>query len=192
MPVVFGTIQNTFANPVGLLSDCHRRIESFLSTLLAVASHADGALDTERRNALETALKYFREAAPMHTADEEESLFPLLRLLGRPDISGVLQQLERLESDHKTAESWLREIEGIGQCWLRQEQICPQEATRLKDLVVSLSELYAAHIAMEEGLVFPMAEAELSESDKRVLGRAMASRRGLLSRSISTAVGCTE
>jgi len=182
MPVVIGTIQNTFANPVGLLSDCHRRIESFLSTLLAVASHADGALDTERRNALETALKYFREAAPMHTADEEESLFPLLRLLGRPDISGVLQQLERLESDHKTAESWHREIEGIGQRWLRQEQICPQEATRLKDLVVSLSELYAAHIAMEEGLVFPMAEAELSESDKRVLGRAMASRRGLLSR----------
>jgi hypothetical protein len=52
--------------------------------------------DTELRNALETALKYFREAAPMHTADEEESLFPLLRLLGRPDISGVLQQLERL------------------------------------------------------------------------------------------------
>ncbi len=106
----------------------------------------------------------------------------MLHLLGRPDISGVLQQLERLESDHKTAESWHREIEEIGQRWLRQEQICPQEATRLKDLVVSLSELYAAHISMEEGLVFPMAEAELSESDKRVLGRAMASRRGLLSR----------
>jgi hypothetical protein len=88
MPVVIGMMQKTFGNPVGLLSDCHRRIESFLSMLLAVASHADGALDMELPNALETALKYFREAAPMHTADEEESLFPLLRLLGRPDISG--------------------------------------------------------------------------------------------------------
>jgi hypothetical protein len=94
MPVVIGMMQKTFANPVGLLSDCHRRIESFLSMLLALASHADGALDTELPNALETALKYFREAAPMHTA----------------------------ESSH-------REIEEIGQRWLRQEQICLQEGT---------------------------------------------------------------
>ena len=77
MPVVIGTMQNTFANPVGLLSDCHRRIESFLSTLLAVASHADGALDMERRNALETALKYFREAAPMHTAGRGREPLPV-------------------------------------------------------------------------------------------------------------------
>jgi hypothetical protein len=54
-----------------------------------------------------------------------------------------LQQLERLESDHKTAEPWHREIEEIAQRWLRQKQICPQEATRLKDLVVSVSALYA-------------------------------------------------
>lgn len=40
----------------------------------------------------------------------------------------------------------------------------------------------AAHIAMEEGLVFRIAEAELSEPHKRVLGRAMASRHGLRSR----------
>ena len=30
----------------------------------------------EHRQAMETALNYFRRAAPMHTADEEEDLFP--------------------------------------------------------------------------------------------------------------------
>ena len=39
----------------------------------------------ETRVALESALRYFREAAPKHTADEEESLFPRLRQMHLPE-----------------------------------------------------------------------------------------------------------
>lgn len=55
MPVVIGDApQHGFANPIGLLSDCHRRIERFLRTLDAVA-HQDGVLDAQSRKALAAA-----------------------------------------------------------------------------------------------------------------------------------------
>jgi hemerythrin-like domain-containing protein len=41
----------------------------------------------------------------------------------------------------------------------------------------SLSELYRTHIAAEEERVFPLAQAELSASQKEALGRHMAARR---------------
>lgn len=86
MPVVIGdAAENGFANPIGLLSDCHRRIERFLKTLEAVAGES-GVLDAQCRKALQTALEYFRSAAPKHTADEEEDLFPMLRLGERPEM----------------------------------------------------------------------------------------------------------
>ena len=53
----------------------------FMNVLQQVAMAADRPLADDARNSLETALRYFREAAPKHTADEEESLFPRLRLL---------------------------------------------------------------------------------------------------------------
>ena len=54
------------------MSDCHRRIERFLTVLVRVAER--GSLEGEARGAFEAALRYFRDAAPKHTADEEESL----------------------------------------------------------------------------------------------------------------------
>jgi len=43
-------------------------------------------LTEETRAALESALRYFREAAPKHTADEEESLFPRMRQKRDPNV----------------------------------------------------------------------------------------------------------
>src|SRR6202051_4820731 len=81
MPIVIGAKRESdFTDPIGMLGDCHRRIEMFLNMLVRVAEQAHGeALNEEQRGALETALRYFREAAPKHTADEEERLFPRLR-----------------------------------------------------------------------------------------------------------------
>lgn len=71
MPVIIGAASNTFANPIGLLSDCHRRIELFLHALLTVTAEAEGgSLDAEHRQALDASLKYFLHAAPKHTTDE--------------------------------------------------------------------------------------------------------------------------
>ena len=90
MPVQIGAQSHSFSDPTGLLSDCHRRIEMFLGTLERVASVIDRPLTEETRPALESALRYFREAAPKHTADEEESLFPRLRQMHHLDVEKAL------------------------------------------------------------------------------------------------------
>ncbi len=84
-----------FDEPIGLLTDCHRRIEKFLAVLKKVASQAPEPLDDRYRQGLETALDYFEIAAPKHTEDVELSLFPRLgaNAQGRAALSG-------LEEDH--------------------------------------------------------------------------------------------
>ena len=66
MPVLLNdTPQAGFDEPLRLMSDCHRRVERFLGVLTRVArERADGELDKQHRGALESTLRYFRNAAP--------------------------------------------------------------------------------------------------------------------------------
>ena len=181
MPVSIGASENTFANPIGLLSDCHRRIERFLQILLTIATQArGGALDAEHRHALEAGLRYFREAAPKHIADEEEDLFPRLRQLRGGRIPPVLTDIDRLEAEHKTAEGWHRQVDQLGEGWLSENFLQMEDAVHFKNLLTSLSDLYQAHIRLEEDRVFPAARGELAEAELRAMGQRMAVRRGVL------------
>lgn len=91
------------SEPTGLLSDCHNRIEMFLRSLAGVALVIDRPVTEEARTALESALRYFREAAAMHTADEEESLFPRLRQMLHADVESAIEKLRPLEDEHRWA-----------------------------------------------------------------------------------------
>ena len=106
MAIQIGQRQDhNFDEPLGLLTDCHRRIEHVLRVLIAVdAEAADGALTATRRGALEGSLEYFTLAAPKHLAGEEESLFPRLRDSSDPRPIKALALVERLERDHGQAE----------------------------------------------------------------------------------------
>lgn len=101
----------------------------------------------------------------------------MLRELDRPDLKRILAHVDRLEHEHRTAVEWHREVEEIGERWLRQDHLTRKETIRLRELLLSLSDLYTAHIAVEEQDVFPLAQKVLSASDKTVMGRRMASRR---------------
>lgn len=180
MPVTIGTTENTFSNPIGLLSDCHRRIERFLQALVTVTTDVQGgSLDAEHRQAFEAALKYFRLAAPKHTSDEEDDLFPALRAMEQPRVAAVLARLDHLEDEHKNAAAWHREVEELGDRWLRQDGLSGPEAVQLKTLLARLSDLYRAHLAIEEQEVFPLAQEKLSDFAKQTIGRRMAARRGV-------------
>src|SRR6202521_2692389 len=103
MPVQIGQKpESGFHNPLGLLSDCHRRIERFLDVLVRLCAKGAGAFMTPPEiTAMENALQYFRESAPKHTADEEESLFPRLRKASGGQAA--LTCMEKLETDHQSA-----------------------------------------------------------------------------------------
>jgi hemerythrin-like domain-containing protein len=181
MPIVIGAKpESNFADPIGLLTDCHRRIERFLNVLVRVAADAQGApLTPEQRTAFETALRYFRDAAPKHTADEESTLFPRLRASANPEAQAALARLDALEGDHDRADIAHAEADRLGRQWLDAGTLAPDAAAKLSATLAELTELYRAHIAVEEGEVFPIAARALSAGDRRAAGREMAGRRGL-------------
>ena len=175
-----GKIESDFTQPLGMLSDCHKRIRYFLNALLATVDHANrGSLTPPQRTSLEAALRYFRDAAPKHTADEEQSLFPRLRCMNTPEMRGTLEKIERLEADHRKAELQHQEADAIIHLWMTEGGISPEAHARLTDILTELSELYERHIALEETEVFPLAAVLLSDVEKNIVGREMAARRGI-------------
>lgn len=169
----------TFQQPLALMSDCHRRVERFLGLLRRVAHESEGGpLNPLQREALETALRYFREAAPKHTADEEESLFPRLRALGTPEALAVLEKVAALEADHEAAGPAHDAVEIFGRLWLARNRLGSDELAALRGHLDELDALYRRHIAIEDHEVFPLAGRILAEAALADVGREMAERRG--------------
>jgi hemerythrin-like domain-containing protein len=163
-----------------MLGDCHQRIVRFLHVLVGLATQQKGGpLSDEQHTLLSTSLRYFREAAPKHTADEEESLFPRLRLLDSPDIDAVLARIDSLEQDHECADRIHAEVERWGQVWLSNGQLSPADAAYFEQLVGALEMLYRHHIGKEDTEVFPFAARVLPSVDLQAIGNEMAARRGV-------------
>ena len=61
MPITIGARpESDITDPIGVLSDCHRRIERFLSVLQKLAAERQGgALNEQEQNALAASLRIF-------------------------------------------------------------------------------------------------------------------------------------
>jgi hemerythrin-like domain-containing protein len=179
MPVQIGARAESFSNPLGLLTDCHRRIEMFLRALIAVADQSrDGGLDAEQRDALEKSLVYFRDAAPKHTADEEQSLFPRMRRLENAEVRAALAEVEKLESEHRVADELHAEVDKLGRQWLATGSVLPAELAKIRTALSELKKIYDRHIAVEDEQLFPLAKKVLATDEQKRVGEEMAARRG--------------
>ncbi len=181
MPIhIGGHTDHGFTEPLGLLSDCHRRIEHFLQLLITVdLKAAGGTLSLEYRRALEGALKYFETAAPTHTADEEDSLFPRLRASDRPDAKRALTLIEQLEHDHVAADQHHAAVNMLVRRWIEADRLDMADATALRTHLTALQALYSAHIAVEDDDLFPAAARALDAPALQAIGREMAARRNV-------------
>jgi hemerythrin-like domain-containing protein len=177
MPVQIGAETHSFSEPTALLSDCHRRIEMFLGILEKVAADIEHRLADDTRRGLESALRYFREAAPKHTADEENSVFPRLRRSGNSEVSAALTILETLEQDHRRADLLHAQVYTLGNRCLEDGRLSLPEAQQFRAAVAELASIYTQHIGIEDDQIFPIAARILSQSDKAVIADEMALRR---------------
>jgi iron-sulfur cluster repair protein YtfE (RIC family) len=177
MPVQIGMKAHSFAEPTGLLSDCHRRIEMFLGSLERVAAMIDRSLTDEARAALEASLRYFREAAPKHTADEEESLFPRLRAMEDARVKRAIETLDPLEREHRRADELHAEVDAMGRRCLEHGSLNAEDARRFREEVAELAAMYKEHIRIEDEVVFPVAGEILPASEKAAIAAEMAARR---------------
>jgi len=179
MPVEIGAKPlASFDQPIDLLMDCHRRVERFLQVFLDVAtSSADGSLSPPLREALATALEYFKRAAPRHTQDEEHSLFPRLRESTDPRAAEVLAKMDRLEADHQRVAGSHQQLETLGHDWLAAGHIPPDQQQQFAEISRSLIAAYREHIRCEDEEVFPLAREILSLDALQQIGQEMRQRR---------------
>lgn len=140
---------------IAALCECHRRIERSLACLLRIAQESSGGALNDPKSFSE-ALWFFRTAVPEHSAAEEESVFPHAR---RAIAPGLGRQLDTLEQEHGCAERAHEEADRLGRLWLAQGRLSAAQTSRLAAVLEGLEKLYARHIRLEEGEVFPLMES---------------------------------
>ncbi|MHB1321221.1 MAG: hemerythrin domain-containing protein [Acidithiobacillus ferrivorans] len=167
---LLGNAAPSFDDPVGLLRACHERILGHCETLERLAEHlARVGADSEARLAATRIRRYFHVAGPAHHADEEKQLFPWL--LAQPDFPPMLRAAVRnLTAQHRELEAAWRVLDADLAAVESEEQ---PEALHLEPFI----SMNRAHVVLENGEIFPVAEKLLEEGEARRLGAAMAKRR---------------
>lgn len=176
MPVQIGAKPDSgFDDPIGMLKDCHRRIEHFLHILCVVAERAqDRALTGEESAAVHAAVQYFHIGGSRHNADEEESLFPRLR--DRMDPAAIAE-MEHLEEDHRKAGQLHELVEKLYDAWITGGRLSQKESAQLLSGTQQLRQLYQAHIALEEQQIFQRASELLDKTAIRAIAEEFRRRR---------------
>lgn len=162
-----------FDDPLGMLKDCHRRVEHFLNILVVVVDRARGrTLIDEEQAAVEAALHYFRVGGRRHTADEEESLFPRMRAVG-----ALPPEIEALENEHQEADPLHTLVDNLYRRWISNSTLIDQEDRQLRSATERLRQLYALHIQIEDTIVFPRAAQVLDRETLSKIGEEFRTRR---------------
>ncbi len=165
-----------FDQPIAVLKHCHDKIRKNLQTLQKLPAHlqAQGA-DAEAQQAAAAVLRYFREAAPNHHADEEEDLLPMLQDSAAGADRQLLEALTpQILDEHKQMDLiWIKlsaQLDAI---------VSGRSVALDKNDAEQFAALYAAHMEKEEGNIAPMAKRLFSDAQMRQLGNAMRKRRNI-------------
>ncbi len=121
-------------------------------------------------------LAFMEQDLPLHIADEEDSLFPLLRLRCQPedDIEQVLQILsEEHASDEALAKDLIAELRRLSTARGRAG------GRALKWVALAYIQTQRRHLSWENALLLAIARRRLMPADLVSLGRDMAQRRGV-------------
>ena len=113
---------------------------------------------------------------PMHIMDEEQDLFPHLRLRMLTD-DGFEEILRLLDSEHDRDRVLVREVRG-GLEKLSQG-VPPEDLHAFRTAAQVLAQAHLSHLRWENAVVLTLARKRLTEDDQKVMGQAMAKRRNI-------------
>ena len=163
-----------FDRPIAVLKHCHDRIRKQLATLEKLLAHLPVAgADEQARQAAAAIVKYFDQGAPLHHADEEDNLIPMLRTVAQGDDAAALQELAPLilEQHHAMDSTWVQLREQLNAIAAGTDAAL--SASTAQQFIAA----YTAHMLREESTLAPMAMRLFTAEQMAQLGAAMQARR---------------
>ena len=158
-------------SPLEHLTACHRRIEQRLD----IFERAGAALEQTPEAALvaiTNSIRFMDLSGALHTADEEESVFPRMRAsLSQSEI----EYLDQLESEHLEADKLyhrLKDAAAALHCAVTAESVAAYRA-----VASQLGALYRRHIASEDASLAELGKRTLTSADLESIQFEMRARR---------------
>lgn len=162
-----------FRDPLGFIYTEHYRNRIICNTLDSATPARQQTLSIQELDAI---VDFYSIDRPLHIADEEELLFPLLRKRCEPS-DNLPEILALLEAEHRSDQPLIDSvIEGLA-------SLIKRGAVPDFDLFTAkcraMCDFQRRHLAWENSVVMPLAKRRLTAPDLVDLGRAMAERRGM-------------
>lgn len=157
---------------VDALLACHERIRRFLAVAARVGQ-AGGDPAAQVIEACGQIARYFREAMPLHVADEEESIRP--RLAGR--AAEVDRALADMHEQHSAHEAALVELTRAADRVAADPEDAAARA-RMATAAAALDAALAPHLDLEEALILPAIRRLLTARELADIAGEIRARRG--------------
>lgn len=166
-----------FDNPLDFIAEDHMR-EREVCALIDKLVTASSIKNAERKMIVD----FLTEQLPLHLADEEIDLFPLM--LERCDPEEEIKELiEKLEADHGHAMADAPAIASLIEAQkMGDEAFSATACAQMTDFASHARR----HLILENAIILPIARARLTSSDLNMMKEHMLQRRG---KSASKAIG---
>jgi len=156
-------------NPLDFIHEDHLREREICALIDALA--ASRTPDTKAAACISA---FLRDELPLHLADEEEDLFPLLiRRCEREDE--INRAIARLSGDHQHAEQDTPLVLDILDAIISGSGPVPDGE---KVILARYAAQARRHLILENAIILPFARLRLTKDDLETLSRRMMQRRG--------------
>lgn len=161
--------------PLEMLLGCHARIRHF-TQLGRTLADAESVPPKEIAEAAAAVFRYFSLALPLHQADEDKSLFP--RIQGAlPDGGLIREAAETMVEQHRAIDELVAELLSTCSALERNPERLPNLARRLEQVTCALEQIFAAHLRLEETVIFPAFDELFSAAQMEEILHEMNERR---------------
>ncbi len=156
-----------------LLLGCHQRIRHFTAAAAKLA-HAQGATDDEIRMAAAGVYRYYSVSLPLHEADEEDTVRPRLDALADGRIHHALATMH---DQHLAIDELIERLLPLLLLVERNPAAIEQAGGEMCAITKALEEIFAAHLKLEEEVLFPAIRPNLPEGIRAAMLAEVQSRR---------------
>ena len=167
------TAKTSTDEAIDLLIGCHQRIRHFTSVAAKLA-HAQAVTHEEIRGAAEAVYRYCSVSLPLHEADEEDSLSPRL---SEVNDERVQHAQAAMHDQHMAIDDLIERLLPLLRMVGNNPATLATAGGEMCSIAKALSEMFAAHLQLEEEVIFPAIDRCLTEAARVELVREMRDRR---------------